>query len=88
MLDFSLVPALDANGVHTIIDLAKELGKSSSGDVDSKAKGTQLIVCGLVRRLEKAIRNASVFEGPVRNLIIEQDVDRALERCENELLRE
>eukprot|EP00928_Gymnodinium_smaydae_P068446 TRINITY_DN5158_c0_g1_i9.p1 TRINITY_DN5158_c0_g1~~TRINITY_DN5158_c0_g1_i9.p1 ORF type:complete len:815 (+),score=123.69 TRINITY_DN5158_c0_g1_i9:57-2501(+) len=48
VVDLSLVPAIDAAGVHGLVDIAKEV----------EADGATLILTGMVRRLGLAVKNA------------------------------
>lgn len=75
ILDFALVPGMDASGVYAIIDLASELRP-------------KLLLCGLVRRLEKALRNAQAHRGATSNdAILLHRLDDALEWCEEDMLQ-
>ncbi|CAD7952770.1 unnamed protein product [Amoebophrya sp. A25] len=72
ILDFSSVPAMDANGVFAIAEVARE-------------PGVQLVVCGLVRRLRNALQNADAGHN---YLVFETSLDHALEKCEALILLE
>ncbi|CAD7970045.1 unnamed protein product [Amoebophrya sp. A120] len=79
ILDFSSVPAMDANGVFAIAELARE-------------PHVQLVVCGLVRRLKNALQNADFgFNENKKDfgyLVFEKDLDHALENQEKLILLE
>lgn len=77
VLDFSLVPAMDASGVWALVELAHEI-------IEGPQKN-RLVLCGLVRRLENALQNAAKHHG-TSDLALVHDLDGALELCENELL--
>lgn len=80
ILDFSFVPAMDANGVFSIVELATELWRE---------KNIKLIVCGLVRRLANALQHADNSGGPEEcdHLEFAPDLDQALQRTEESCLR-
>lgn len=74
VLDLSFVPAVDACGIHGLVDLSEELEQD----------GQQLIFAGLVRRLKRDLVTAATEHGQV--IEVEADLDAALERCEDKLL--
>eukprot|EP00930_Biecheleria_cincta_P080733 TRINITY_DN6914_c0_g1_i2.p1 TRINITY_DN6914_c0_g1~~TRINITY_DN6914_c0_g1_i2.p1 ORF type:complete len:839 (-),score=128.71 TRINITY_DN6914_c0_g1_i2:264-2780(-) len=76
VLDFSMVPAMDASGVYALIDVIEEL----RGNV----RGARLVLCGLVRRLDLALRNAAEHKGT--EAIMFHNLDLALEWCEAQQL--
>lgn len=76
VLDFSMVPSMDASGVYAVIDLIEEV-KSSQWQV-------RIVLCGFVRRLDLALRNAAEHKGVHADMF--HNLDGALESCENQLL--
>eukprot|EP00931_Biecheleriopsis_adriatica_P062596 TRINITY_DN37761_c0_g1_i1.p1 TRINITY_DN37761_c0_g1~~TRINITY_DN37761_c0_g1_i1.p1 ORF type:complete len:872 (+),score=175.65 TRINITY_DN37761_c0_g1_i1:152-2767(+) len=77
ILDFALVPAMDASGVYAIVDLAAELA-------DSPRKA-RLVLCSLVRRLHMALQSAAEHQ-EVKSIELYHDLDEALECCEKLIL--
>mmetsp|Transcript_47888 Transcript_47888/g.137404 ORF Transcript_47888/g.137404 Transcript_47888/m.137404 type:complete len:831 (+) Transcript_47888:83-2575(+) len=75
VLDLSLVPAMDASGVYALMDLIEEMKAFN--------QQCELVLCGLVRRLDLALRNAAENKG-IQALLF-HSLDKALEYCEERL---
>lgn len=73
VFDFRLVTGIDSSAIHSFTQIRRVVDKS----------GTRLVFVNLSRQLEIAFRIAGFFTD---DLIVERDLDHALEKCENAII--
>jgi SulP family sulfate permease len=73
VFDFRLVTGIDSSAVHSFTQIERAVG----------AAGAKLVFVNLSEQLFTAFRNAGFFKGGV---IVENDLDHALEKCENAVI--
>lgn len=73
VFDFRLVTGIDSSAVHSFTQIERAVEKV----------GAQLVLVGLSDQLATAFRMAGFFKGRV---LVENDLDHALEKCENTII--
>ena len=73
VFDFRLVTGIDSSAVHSFTQIERAV----------EAAGAKLVFVNLSEQLLTAFRNAGFFKGGV---IVENDLDHALEKCENAVI--
>jgi SulP family sulfate permease len=73
VFDFRLVTGIDSSAVHSFTQIERVV----------EATGAKLVFVNLSEQLAAAFRNAGFFKGRV---VVENDLDHALEKCENAIV--
>lgn len=75
VFDFRLVTGIDSSAIHSFTQIERAV----------RAAGAKLVFVNLSEQLTTAFRNAGFFRSDV---VVENDLDHALEKCENALIEE
>ena len=73
VFDFRLVTGIDSSSTHSFTQIKQA----------ADAAGARLVLVNLTREIEKEFRNAQLITGDVN---VSDDLDRALEGCENKII--
>jgi SulP family sulfate permease len=73
VFDFRLVTGIDSSAIHSFTQIERAV----------EAAGAKLVLVNLSEPLTMAFRNAGFFKGGV---VVEHDLDHALEKCENAII--